>query len=250
MFDTTIPFGEPELMRASAFERYLRDLDGPDSGGDTISSRISQLSPTLRDDLLRFERGNGGSEAMEVVAACLRHAANLTIHLQCDERVVPLTVFAAERLVHCPVTMQDLVQRYLPQARVMHIEPATLRPPGHAQSSLVGRDEMHHPIEPLLWQLAMRGQRRELLPEIAGPAVYRIAPGLDVESLPARGALMAAVRRLAIEPVSLRELATWPGLDRDRASRLLNALYLRAGLIVSRAHPAAGGERRPSSSSR
>ena len=247
MFDTTIPFGEPELMRASAFERYLRDLDGPDSGGDTISSRISQLSPTLRDDLLRFERSNGGSEAMEVVAACLRHAANLTIHLQCDERVVPLTVFAPERLIHCPVPIQDLVQRYLPQARVMHIEPATLRPPGHAQVSLVGADEMHHPIEPLLWQLAMRGQRRKLLPEIAGPAVYRIAPGLDVETLPARGALMAAVRRLAIEPVSLRELANWPGLDRDRASRLLNALYLRAGLIVSRAHPAAGGERRPSS---
>ncbi len=245
MFDTTIPFGEPELMRASAFERYLRELEGLDSGGDTISSRISQLSPTLRDDLLRFERGNGGSEAVEVVAACLRHAANLTIHLHCDERVVPLTVFAAERLVHCPVPMQDLVQRCLPQARVMHIEPAVRRPPGHAQISLVGPDEQHHRIEPLLWQLAMRGQRRELLPEIAGPAVYRVAPGLDIDTLPANGALMAAVRRLVIEPVSLRELATWPGLDRDRASRLLNALYLQAGLIVSRAHPAAGGERRP-----
>ena len=105
-------------------------------------------------------------------------------------------------------------------------------------------------LEPLVWQLALRGQRRELLPEIAGPAVYRIAPGLDIESLPARGALMAAVRRLALEPVSLRELAGWPGLDRDRASRLLNGLYLLAGLIVSRAHPAAGGERRPSSTSR
>ena len=250
MFDTTIPFGEPELMRASAFERYLRELDAPDSVSDTISARISQSNPTLRDDLLRFERDGGGSEVMEVVAACLRHAAHLTIHLQCDERVLPLTVFAPERLVHCPIPMQDLVQRYVPQTRVMHIEPALLRPPGDPQASLVGPSEQHHPLEPLVWQLALRGQRRELLPEIAGPAVYRIAPGLDIESLPARGALMAAVRRLALEPVSLRELAGWPGLDRDRASRLLNGLYLLAGRIVSRAHPAAGGERRPSSTSR
>ena len=250
MFDTTLPFGEPELMRASVFERYLCDLDSMDSGSDRNSARNSQLSPTLRDDLSRFERSGAGSEAVEVVAACLRHSAHLTIHLQCDDRVLPLTVFAPERLVHCPVPMQDLVQKYLPQWRVMHVEPAVLRPPGDAQGSLVGAPELHHAIEPLLWHLAMRGQRGELLPEIAGPAVYRTAPGLDVAALPARGALMAAVNRLAREPVSLRELSAWPGLDRDRASRLLNALYLLAGLIVSRAHPAAGGDRRPSSTSR
>ncbi len=140
--------------------------------------------------------------------------------------------------------------KHLPQLRVMHVEPAVLRPPGDPHRDLVGAPEMHHALEPLLWQLAMRGQRRGLLPEIAGPAVYRTAPGLDIDALPARGALMAAVRRLAREPVSLRELAAWPGLDRDRASRLLNALYLLAGLIVSRAHPAAGGERRPTSGTR
>lgn len=251
MFDTTLPAGEPELLRASAFERYLQDLDGEDSVPNAgISSRISQLNPTLRDDLLRFERAGSGSEALEVVAACLRHATRLTIHLQCDDRVLPLTVFAPERLVHCPVPMEEVVFRHLPQWRVMHLEPAVLRPPGDPERPLVGAAELHHPIEPLLWQLAMRGQRRELLPEIAGPAVYRTAPGLEIETLPARGALMAAVRRLAREPVSLRELANWPGLDRDRASRLLNALYLLSGLIVSRAHPAAGGERRPGSGSR
>lgn len=250
MFDTTIPFGEPELMRASAFERYLQDLDTGDSGSGGLTSRISQLSPTLRDDLLRFERSGEGSEALEVVAACLRHATHLTIHLQCDERVLPLTVFAPERLVHCPMPMADLVFKHLPQWRVMQVEPAVLRPPGHPDRALIGAAELHHPLEPLLWQLALRGQRRELLPEIAGPAVYRTAPGLDIDALPARGALMAAIRRLAREPVSLRELSAWPGLDRDRASRLLNALYLLAGLIVSRAHPAAAGERRPSSSTR
>ena len=139
MFDTTLPFGEPELMRASVFERYLCDLDSMDSGSDRNSARNSQLSPTLRDDLSRFERSGAGSEAVEVVAACLRHSAHLTIHLQCDDRVLPLTVFAPERLVHCPVPMQDLVQKYLPQWRVMHVEPAVLRPPGDDRAAWSAR---------------------------------------------------------------------------------------------------------------
>ena len=83
----------------------------------------------------------------------------------------------------------------------------------------------------------MRGLRRELLPEIAGPAVCRVAPSLDTSALPAIGAVMAAIQRLARQSASLRELADWPGMDRERATRLLNALYLQSGLIVSRSHP-------------
>ena len=92
LFDSTIPFGEPELLRASAFRRYLDEL-GAESrrlGMGPRISRISQLSPSLRADLLRFEH-DGGSEAMEVLAACVRHAKRVTIHLKCGERVVPLT---------------------------------------------------------------------------------------------------------------------------------------------------------------
>ena len=48
--------------------------------------------------------------------------------------------------------------------------------------------------------------------------------------------------RLRREVASLREIAALPGMGRSRATRLLNALYLQAGLIVSRSHPAALGE--------
>jgi len=34
----------------------------------------------------------------------------------------------------------------------------------------------------------------------------------------------------------LRKIAGWPGMSVERASRLLNALYLTSNLIVSRAH--------------
>ena len=73
--------------------------------------------------------------------------------------------------------------------KVMHVEPALLQPPGEANATLVGAEQSHYPLAPLLWELAMRGLRRELLPEITGPAVYRVAPGLEIDSLPASGAL-------------------------------------------------------------
>ncbi len=234
LFQPTLPLGEPELMRASAYQRYLDELRTT-SGG--ISTRISQLSPSLKADLLRFGDDGGASEVVEVVAACVRHGKRVTIHIQTGERVVPLTVFAQERLVHCPMSPEELVGKPLLDLKVMHVEPALLQPPGEANATMVGPEEAHYPLAPLLWELAMRGLRRELLPEIAGPAVYRVAPGLDVNSVPASGALVAAIQRLARQGASLRELSDWPGMDRERATRLLNALYLQSGLIVSRSHP-------------
>lgn len=234
LFQPTLPLGEPELMRASAYQRYLDEMR-TEAGG--ISTRISQLSPSLKADLLRFGDDGGASEVVEVLAACVRHGKRVTIHIQSGERVVPLTVFAQERLVHCPVAPDELVGKPLLDLKVMHVEPALLQPPGEGNAMLVGAEQAHYPLAPLLWELAMRGLRRELLPEIAGPAVYRVAPGLDTSSMPASGAVMAAIQRLARQGASLRELSDWPGMDRERATRLLNALYLQSGLIVSRSHP-------------
>lgn len=235
LFEPTIPFGEPELMRASTFQRYLDELS--DSTRGTLSTRISQLSPSLQADLVRFGHDGGDSEIVEVLAACVRHAKRVTIHLQCGERVVPLTVFAQERLVHCPLPLEELLGKHVLDLRVMHVEPALLRPPGDPDVALVGPAHQHHPLAPLLWELAMRGLRRELLPEISGPAVYRVAPGLDVDALPCSGMLRNNIQRLSRQAATMRELAEWPGMDRERAMRLLNALYLQSGLIVSRSHP-------------
>ena len=62
-------------------------------------------------------------------------------------------------------------------------------------------------------------------------------PGLDSAGLPTGGALKAAIDRLRRQTANLTEIASWPALDRERATRLLNALYLQAGLMVSRSHP-------------
>ena len=236
LFDSTIPFGEPELLKTRAYQRYLEELEG-DSLPGAPSTRLAQLSPSLQADLRRFEQRGHSSETVEVVAACIRHSSRVTIYLQCAERVVPLTVFPQERLVHCPMEMDELLERHLPELRVMHIEPAILRPPGDPERALIGETRLHHPLTPLLWALALRGPRRELLPEIAGPAVYRVSPAIDIDALPVAGAIRAAIQRLRQQATSLGGIAAWPAFDRERAARLLNALYLQAGLIVSRSHP-------------
>jgi len=241
MFESTVPFGEPELMRASGYERYLQEQQSR-AEREGISSRISSLSPSLRADLYRFEVDGGSSEVLEVVAACVRHAKSVTIHLQSENRVVPLTVFPHDGLVHCPLPMPELLGDRIAGLRVLHVEPALLRPPGDPQQALVGELRMHYALAPVLWMLALRGTRSELLPEIAGPAVYRVTPGLDLHGLELTGALLSVVLRLRRESTNLRGIAEWPGMDRDRAVRLLNALYLQAGLILSRSHPDAVGD--------
>jgi hypothetical protein len=89
----------------------------------------------------------------------------------------------------------------------------------------------------MLWELALHGARGALLPEIDEPATYRVTPGVNLELLAPTSPLAAAVQRLQGTTTPLREIASWPGFDRDRAVRLLNALYLQSALIVTRSHP-------------
>ena len=241
MFESTLPFGEPDLMRASAFRRYL-DESARSGDTDSVASRLSTLSPSLMLDLMRFEQEGQQSGVIEILAACIRHGRRLLIHLQAEDRVVPLTVFPVEHLVHCPMPMQLFMALPLGDLSVLHVEPAVLRPPGDRVRTMVGEPQHYGALGPVLWELALRGSRGELLPEISGQAAYRISPGLNLRVLDLSGSMAAAVFRLKRNTTNLRAMALWPGFDRERAMRLLNGLYLQGGLMVSRTHPAAGNE--------
>lgn len=243
-FEPTIPAGEPELMRASSFQHYLDELALRSEGGPT-STRLSALSPSLTQDLLRFEQNGRSADVLEVVAACVRHARSATVHLRCADKALPLTVFPRERVAYCALDLAAYLASGAAAGEpldVLQVEPALLRPPSDPDRQLVGDPLLYRPLPALLWALALHGRRAELLTEVAGTAVYRVSPALDLAALPDRGVLRDATLRLRRDIASLREIATWPGMGRENASRLLNALYLQAGLIVSRSHPAALGD--------
>lgn len=244
MFESTLPIDDAELMHVSEFRR--RHLD-PGRGDDTSTSlsRLTSLSATLMDDLRRFEPvGNGGDglEALEVLAAAMRHGRALLLHMQHSYRVIPLTVFPPDGQLHCTLLLEQLLSLELSELRVLHIEPAWLRPIGSHETQRLGDSRLYAPLGAFLWELSLRGQRGTLLPEIAGAAAYRIAPGSALHPLGLTGTLGEAVARLRRAPSNLREIASWPGFDRERAMRMLNGLYLQAALIVSRSHPAATDE--------
>ena len=243
MFPSTQPTEHVSLMHLSEFGR--RQGAGG-RGADTVAggTQLSALNPTLVQDLQRFDRGAAAGaspgatlDMLEVLAAALRHGRALLLHLQIDQRVLPLTVRPSERQVQSPLALNQLLALRLPDLRVLRVEPA--RDGGDPALADTGARLVTEPLGPLLWELALRGARDALLPEIGGVAAYRVAPGAELQGLELTGTLAAAVARLHRQTTPLREIAAWPGFDRDRAVRLLNALYLQAALMVSRTHPAA-----------
>ena len=240
-FESTLPFGEPELMRVSGFQRYLDELarDAPEGAAST---RLSSLSASLTQDLMRFEQAGRAADLLEVLAAGVRHMRSLTVHLLSGDKVLPLTVFPRERVVHCPLDLQALVEERPEPLTVLQVEPAILRPPGDPEAALVGEPHLYRPLSPLLWAVSVHGVRSELLPEISGTAVYRASPTFDLATLRDEEPFSSAVQQLRRRVASQREIAGWPGMNRELTTRLLNALYLQAGLIVSRSHPAALGD--------
>ncbi|MFM8899894.1 MAG: hypothetical protein ACKOF9_08095 [Burkholderiales bacterium] len=247
MFESTLPQGEPELMRASSYIRYLDEMDGSPwaANGLVLGTRLSGLSPSLQADLLRYEdkRWVGDSlDVLEVMAASVRHAKGVTIHCQSKDRAVPLTVFPQQHSVHCPLSLNGLDADALAKLTVLHVEPAVLQPPSEDPLVWSLEQSYHYSLAPWLWALAWYGARCELLPEIAGLAAYRVGPSTGWERFPMPEHIQAAVNRMRGNSVNLRELMLWPGLSRELAIRLLNALYLQGGLIVSRTHPGAANE--------
>ena len=236
MFQPTLPAHTAELQALSDFERNAHAHHGDTQAGHTL---LSGLSPTLLQDLRRFDPHLGqGLDLLEVLAAALRHGRALQLYLELDYRVVPLAVRPLQRSVDSPLSLAQLLALRLPDLRVLRVEPA--KPDGQTVGN-PAQATGASPLGALLWELALRGARGTLLPEIAGPAAYRVSPGADLQALGMSGSLATAVERLRRDITPLRELASWPGFDHDRATRVLNGLYLQAALIVSRSHPAALG---------
>jgi hypothetical protein len=231
-------FEDSTLWRISAYERMRLERSSTafaQLGENTV------LPTTLVAELRQLDARRETGDALEVVAACLRHRQAALLCLRYEELVWPISLFPAEGLYHSPRDIAQAHPDLLQQAALLSCDAPGLRPPGHWMHERIGRAEHYRPLKALLWNLALFGPRTQLLGEIGGPAAYRAL--LSKEHRPsAPGAIGAAAERLRSESAALREIARWPGMSAERAARLLNALYLIGGLMVMRTHPAARPE--------
>ena len=234
-------FDDTTLWQVSAFERVQQETG---TSGFARLDRPTVLPTTLLADLRRLGDDTREMDALEVVAACMRHREPALLCLRHENVVWPVTLFPTQELYHSPRSMELATPAGLGSLSVLSTEPPGVRAPGHWMHERIGHVEHYRPLAPLVWQLALHGPRGTLLSEIAGPAVYRfVAHRLEGVPVPG-GAIGSAMERLRHGSAPLRQIATWPGMSVERASRMLNALYLVSALMVSRSHPAARDESR------
>jgi hypothetical protein len=148
--------------------------------------------------------------------------------------VWPLTLFPRHNLYHLPRSIIEELDGGNRDMAVLSVEPPGLRPPGHPIHERVRDTADYRPLPPLLWALAMKAPRAHLLEDIAGRVAYRISSSFLDEGISFAGALSPLLRRLRREVSSLHQIAQWPGMDKERAARVLNGVYLQGGLIVLR----------------
>lgn len=228
------------LWRISEFERLQA---GGQDGAPMGVAPSTLLGSTLQAELNQLYARSETNDVLEVMAACLRHREAALLHLAIEPYVWSLTLFPAEGLFHSPRALDDpAVAAGIGRLRLVSAERAALRPPGHYMSERVAAPDKYRPLPELLWRMALEGPRSALLSEISGRTAYRLAPRRAGSPLLASGSLASAAARLRGETTTLRGMSRWPGMSQERASRLLNALYLTDSLMVMRSHPQARRE--------
>ena len=232
-------FEDSTLWRISAFERIKQETGG---SGFMRLAGPTLLPTTLLADLRRLDADPASSDVLEVIAACMRHREPALLCLAHDGLVWPITLFPDEGLYHSPRDLRQASASGMANLSLATAEPPGVRPPGHWMHERVAQAEHYRPLQPLLWTVALNGPRKQLLADIAGPAAYRLVSSSSGDRPQAPGALGSSIERLQRESVPLREIAQWPGMSLERASRLLNALYLSGNLLVSRSQALARGD--------
>lgn len=230
-------FDDSTLWRISAYERFR--AESGHSGFAALADN-SVLPSTLTAELSVLERTKRSNDLLQVVAACVRKRESALILLRHRDLVWPLTLFPQHSLYHLPRPIIPSLELGNRDLEVLAVEPPGLRPPGHVMTERIADGPGYHHLSPLLWAFALHAPRARLLDDIAGRAAYRISADFVAPDGMARaGALGPVLQRLRRQVASMDELSRWPGMDGERATRLLNGIYLQGGLIVLRSHHSA-----------
>lgn len=223
-----------------AYENTLPGRALPDAGGELVFASPSRfnstLSPSLLSDLRRFVEDPGLTDLLAVVAACVRHARPLALHLGSGNNISVLSVFPREQLFQCHLELHALADDEFACLRLLHVEPEYPLQAGETAPESMRRGRLES-LGPLLWRLAMHGATSELLPEISGPTHYRVSMGFRLNGLSIDARAIPLLQALQRRPVSLDELMKSTDLGRAWVRRFLNALYLQSALMLTRSIP-------------
>ena len=226
-------FDDSTLWRISAYERFRAESG---HSGFARLDNSTVLPTTLAAELTALEHKHRSGDVIEVLAACVRKQESALILLRHRDLVWPLTLFPQSNLYHLPRPILDALEGGNRDLEVLAIEPPGLRPPGHVMHDRIADGPGYRALAPLLWALAMHAPRARLLDDIAGRVAYRVSADFVDEGIALAGALSPVLHRLRLEITTLDQMARWHGMDRERAARLLNGVYLQGGLIVLRSH--------------
>lgn len=231
--DGTVPWPLQERHADSGWSDSLMD-----------AHVASVLSPDMLDALRRLDADDGGSELLEVVALCLRLKEPMLLTIAVGRWAWPITLYPEHGLYRAPIDWSCAPPPGLARAQLLDCGPALLAPPRLAGPQR-GTPPNHYPLAGLTWTLALLGPRTTPLRTLARTERFRTITRTTTRTTPPAatrdaaepgwrlpGALGSAVARLAGSSASLGEVARWPGLDRARASRLLNGLFLDERLIL------------------
>jgi hypothetical protein len=226
-------FNDSTLWRISAYERF-REESGQSGFAPLNGSTI--LPTTLAAELTTLANRRRSGDVVDVLAACIRKGESALILLRHRDLVWPLTVFPQNGLYHLPRPIIGTLDDGNRGMEVLAVEPPGLRPPGHLMSERITDGQNYRPLPPLLWALAMKAPRASLLDDIAGSVAYRVSANFIDDGITLAGALTPVLQRLRLEIATLDQIARWPGMDMERAGRVLNGVYLQGGLIVLRSY--------------
>ena len=114
IFPSTLPMDGPDQPppTATATARPAGPAAAVAAGpapGEPLHTALNSLSPSLMQDLLRFDEDNPQRELLEVLAAGVRHTQPLAIGLAWERQALTLSLFPTHRLVHCPMALDDFL---------------------------------------------------------------------------------------------------------------------------------------------
>jgi hypothetical protein len=186
----------------------------------------STLSGALQADVARFLQAADATNALPVLAASLRHSRAVALHLAYGSQQIRIVTLPRMHAYASDLDLHALTESQFREFRLCRVDEGS-------QSNLDVSSYRRGMLGDLVWRMALHGPHHRLQPEIAGPLAYRSVGRARYEGSTFPG-VDGVVRLLSGAPATLGDLARSSG-NAELTRRVLNALYLRSALIVTRA---------------